>query len=110
MKNFINEGYTLDVTSGSNVTSGQLVILGSLVGVATTTAAAGTTFALKTSGVFELAKNSAEAWTIGAKIYWDTTNLWATTTVGSNVLIGRAAEIAANPSAVGRVLLARTIP
>ena len=110
MKNFILQGDTLDVSSGSNVVAGQLVILGSLLGVATTTALAGTTFALKTTGVFELPKSSAEAWTIGAKIYWDSTNLWATTTVGSNTIIGRAAEPAANPSSVGRVLLSRAIP
>ncbi len=107
MRNFIQQGDTLDVAAASNVVSGQLVFLGSLCGVATTTALAGTTFALKTTGVFEFVKNSAEAWTVGAKVYWDTTNLWATTTVGSNALIGRAAEPVANPSSVGRVLLSR---
>lgn len=109
MKNFIQEGDTLDVTSGSNVVSGQLVILGSLIGVATTTALAGTSFALKTSGVFELPKNSAEAWTIGEKLYWDATDGWVTATSTSNTQLGVASEVAANPSSIGRVLIRRFV-
>ena len=109
MKSFILQGDTIDVFAPTSVVSGQLVILGGLVGVATTTAAAGTTFALKTTGVFELPKLSTEVWTIGQKIYWDATNQWSTTTVGSNAQIGVAAEPAANPSAVGRVLIRRMI-
>ena len=107
MKNFIQQGDTLDVVAPANVTSGRLVIIGSLAGVATTTAVAGITFALKTTGVFELPKLTTEAWTVGAKVYWDATNLWATIVAGSNTLIGRASEPNANPSAVGRVLLSR---
>ena len=107
MKNFIQPGDTLDVTAAANVVSGQFVIMGALSGVATTTAVAGTTFALKTTGVFELPKLTTEAWTVGAKVYWDATNLWATIVAGSNALIGRVSEPTANPSAVGRVLLSR---
>ena len=109
MRNFINEGDTLDVVSSSNVTSGQLAIIGALVGVATTTALAGISFALKTTGVFELPKLSTEAWTVGQKVYWDGTNLWATIVAGSNTQIGIAAEPNANPSSVGRVLLRRFV-
>ncbi len=107
MRNFILQGDTLDVVAPSNVVSGQLVILTGLLGVATTTALAGTTVALKTTGVFELPKLSTEAWTVGAKVYWDATNKWATLTASTNAVIGRAAEPNANPSAVGRVLLSR---
>ncbi len=57
--------------------------------------------------MFELPKLSTESWTVGAKVYWDATNQWATITAGSNALIGRVAEPNASPSAVGRVLLSR---
>ncbi len=107
MKNFIQEGDTLDVTAVANVVSGQFVQIGNLGGVATTTALAGTTFALKTTGVFEVPKLTTESWTVGAKVYWDATNLWATITAGSNALIGRVTEPNVSPSAVGRVLLSR---
>ena len=108
MKNFINEGDTLDVVAPSGgVVSGSLYVIGSLVGVATTTVAAGVSFALKTSGVFELPKLSTDVFVAGAKLYWDATNLWLTVAAGSNTQVGVVAEPAANPSAVGRVLLRR---
>ena len=89
MKNFINEGDTLDVVAPTG----------------------GVTVALKTTGVFEFPKNQNEAWTVGQKVYWDTTNLWATITTGGSAttVIGRVAEPNANPSAVGRVLLSRSL-
>jgi predicted RecA/RadA family phage recombinase len=59
--------------------------------------------AVKTRGVFELPKVSAQAWTVGAPIYWDGTAGNATTVTTSNTLIGYATEAAANPSSVGRV-------
>lgn len=108
MKNFIQSGDTLDIVAPANVVSGQFVQVGFLGGIATTTALAGTTFALKTTGVFELPKLTSEVWGIGAMVYWDATNLWATIAPGtSNAVIGRASEPASNPSAVGRVLLSR---
>lgn len=56
-------------------------------------------------GVFDLPKTSAQAWTVGAKIYWDSANGLATTTASGNSLIGTALAAAANPSATGRVRL-----
>jgi predicted RecA/RadA family phage recombinase len=104
MKNFIQEGDTLTVAAPSGgVVSGALVIIGSLIGVAVMTAAVGVKVAVKTKGVFEFAKVSAQAWTVGAPIYWDSTAGNATTTSSGNTLIGYATEVAANPSAVGRV-------
>ena len=110
MKNFIESGATIDVVATSNVVSGQLVILNGLVGVAVTTALAGSTVALKRGGVYEQPKVSAQAWTVGVQIYLDaSTGLLTTAAINAasapNALIGRAAEPAANPSGVGRVLL-----
>jgi predicted RecA/RadA family phage recombinase len=104
VKNFIQDGENITVPAPSGgVLSGQLVIIGSLIGVATFAAAAGAPTSVKTKGVFELAKVSAQVWTVGAPIYWDSNASNATTTASGNTLIGYATEAAANPSAVGRV-------
>jgi predicted RecA/RadA family phage recombinase len=106
MKNFIEEGDSLTVPApAGGVVSGDLVVIGLLAGVAATTQAAGIPVAVKTTGVFELAKVSAQAWTIGQSIYWDAVAKNATTSNASTTLIGYATEPAANPSAVGRVRL-----
>lgn len=105
MKNFIQKGDTVTVPAPAAVTSGQIVVVGGLVGVAQYAAAIGEAVEIERVGVFELPKTSAQAWTVGAKLYWDAAASAVTTTVGSNLLIGAAAAAAANPSATGRVLL-----
>ena len=110
MRNYIESGSSIDVLAPVNVTSGQLLVVGDLVGCATTTALAGTTVALRRGGVVEQPKVSAQAWAVGVKVYLDvSTGLVTTAAVTAattpNTLIGRAAEPAANPSGVGRVLL-----
>jgi len=65
----------------------------------------GATVEAETAGVFEQAKVSAQAWTVGALIYWDDAAKLTTTVPTSNKLIGTATAVAVNPSAVGRVRL-----
>jgi predicted RecA/RadA family phage recombinase len=109
MKNFIQEGRSLDlIAPAGGVVAGNIVVIGSLIGVAATTAAQTLPFTMSRTGVYGLAKVSAQAWAAGAKIYWDSATKLATTTVGSNTLIGTAIEDAANPSSVGKVLLGPT--
>lgn len=104
MKNYIQPGDTLTVPAPTGgVLSGAPVIIGSLISIAVSTAAVGVAVAVKTKGVFELPKVSAQAWTIGVPVYWDATAGNATTTSSANTLIGYATEVAANPSGVGRV-------
>jgi predicted RecA/RadA family phage recombinase len=91
------------VAAPAAVNSGDIVIVGKLVGVATNTAAIGIPVAVKLTGVFELPKVSAEAWTVGAPINWLVGPKQAST--GAGALIGYASEPAANPSSVGRVRL-----
>lgn len=105
MKNFIQPGDVISATAPYALSAGDGALVGSLFGVASEDAANGAAVELQVTGVFELKKLSAEAWTVGAKIYWDNTNKQCTTVATANTLIGVATEAAANPSSVGRVLL-----
>ena len=104
-QNYIQAGDTLTLTAPYAVASGGGLLVGSLFAVALGTLASGASGSCMVEGVFELAKNSAEAWTVGLKVYWDNTNKVVTSTATSNTLIGCASEPAANPSGVGRVRL-----
>lgn len=106
MKNFIQHGDMITLVAVAAVTSGQLVRANSLVGVAATDAAIGEEVEVKTSGVFEVAKTSAQAWEIGQPIYMIAASGLATNVAGTgNYLIGVAAKAAANPSGNGAVRL-----
>lgn len=105
MKNYVSPGEHITVTAAADITSGQMVVAGAVFGVAQETVLSGAPVVLVRRGVFELPKTSAQAWTVGAKLYWDAANAVCTTTLSGNTLIGAAAAIAANPSATGTVLL-----
>lgn len=111
MKNYVQPGDTVTITAAADVTSGQLVNAGLLVGVAGTDALSGEEVAIKTNGVFELPKTSAQAWTVGAAIYMiPATGLCTTATTAGNILVGVAIEAAANPSPTGIVRLNGAAP
>lgn len=105
MKNFVQHGDIVTVPAPYDRLSGEGALVGTLFGVAQTDAASGDDVALVTRGVFEHAKTSAQAWTLGAAIYWDDTNKVFTTTASGNTLVGKAVAVAANPSATGTVRL-----
>lgn len=105
MKNYIQPGDTVTLIAPAVVASGAGVLVGSIFGVAAGAAASGAAVEVVTTGVFDLAKVEAQAWTQGARIYWDDTAKVATTTASTNKLIGVAVEAAANPTATGRVRL-----
>lgn len=109
MQNFVQDGETITLTAPYAVASGAGFLVGSLFAVACATAANGATVEGKTRGVCTLAKNSAEAWTVGLKLYWDNTAKVVTLTSTSNTLIGCAAAVAANPSSTGNVRLNGTV-
>lgn len=104
-KNYIQDDDILSLPAPSAVTSGDGVLFGVLFAVALVTLASGEVGSFRTEGVFSLPKASAQAWTIGAKIYWDDTNKVCTTTATSNTLIGAAVAVAENPSSTGAVRL-----
>ncbi|VDC31416.1 DUF2190 family protein [Pseudogemmobacter humi] len=105
MRNYIMPGEHLTITAAAPITSGQLVVVGDIVGVAQGDAEIGDDVVIVRRGIFELPKTSAQAWTVGAKVYWDAGNSLVTTTASGNKLIGAAAGVAANPSSFGLVLL-----
>jgi len=105
MKNFIQPGRIVEVLAPANVKSGEGVLVGSLFGVAEYDAVLGEPVAIVLEGVFTLPKTSAQAWSVGAKIYWDGVKCTTADGSGSNTLIGHALAVAANPSAAGIVRL-----
>lgn len=106
MKNYIQSPDIITIPApAGGVTSGDTVIVGGLIGIATTTAAEGVPVAVKRKLVCERPKVSAQAWTVGASVYWDATAKNATTVASGNTLIGFAAAAAGNPSAVGLVCI-----
>lgn len=105
MKNYIQPGEHITLTMAAAVLPGAGVLVGDIFGIAQGAAAQGEQVVLVRRGVFRLPKTSAQAWTVGAKIYWNDTDKVCTTAASGNKLIGAAVEPAANPSADGVVLL-----
>lgn len=113
--NYIQEGDVVTVAAPSGgVVSGAGVKMGVMFGVATATADEGDSVAVAVEGVFTLPKVSAQAWTVGAAIYWDDFAVGGavatTATTSGNLLIGVAAAVADNPSATGVVRLNGSFP
>lgn len=105
MKNYIQPGDILTLAAPYDVLAGAGMLVGSIFGVASTDALSGASVETAVEGVYRLAKTSAQAWTVGALIYWDNTNKVATSTASTNKLIGVAVAVADNPSATGLVRL-----
>lgn len=105
-KNYVQPGSVVTLTApAGGVKSGDGVLVGSLFGIAATDAIEGAEVEINTTGVYDVAKVDAQAWTVGAPIYFDSVAKLATTTVAGNTLIGVALAVATNPSATGRVRL-----
>lgn len=105
MKNFIQTGDSVTLTAPYDVASGDGLLVGAVFGVATLAALANADVETQLVGVVDLPKVSAQAWTIGAAVYWDNAAKNVTTVAGGNTKIGAALAVAANPSATGRVRL-----
>jgi len=105
MKNFIQSGAVVTVAAPAAVSSGDFVAVGAICGVAQHDAASGADVSIVRQGAFTLPKTSAQAWSVGEKLYWDSGNAVVTSTASGNTLIGAAHAAAANPSSTGEVLL-----
>lgn len=105
MKNYVQPGDTITVTAPAAIASGDGVLVGKLFGIAAIAAASGAEVEIKTTGVFNIGKNSAEAWAQGVDVYWDSAAKVMTTTATNNTLVAKAVLPADNPSGTGRVRL-----
>jgi predicted RecA/RadA family phage recombinase len=107
MKNYVQPGGTLTLTAPYAVTSGDGLLVGAIFGVAAGDGASGATIEAALTGVFDLTKIGSQAWTVGAKVYWDDTNKRCTTVATDNTLIGVAVEAVAGGASdtIGRVRL-----
>lgn len=105
MKTYIQPGETLTVPAPADVLSGAGVLVGSLFGLANGAALSGADVTISRKGVFSINKLAAQAWTVGAKVYWNDTAKECTTVASGNTHIGFAAEAAADPSPTGIVAL-----
>ena len=107
MKTYVQPGNTITLTAPYAVTSGDGLLVGSIFGIASGDAALGEPVETSLVGVFDLTKVGSQAWTVGAKVYWDDTNKRTTSVATSNTLIGVATEAVAGGAGdtIGRVRL-----
>jgi predicted RecA/RadA family phage recombinase len=105
MKNYLQAGEKITITAAAAIASGAGVLVGAMFGVAAGDALSGQDVTIVRKGVFSLNKLSAQAWTPGEAVYWDDTAKECTTVSAGNAQIGFAASAAADPSAVGTVVL-----
>ncbi|MBB5576376.1 MULTISPECIES: DUF2190 family protein [Rhizobium] len=104
MKNYIQEGDTLEMTAPTDVQSGDGVLVGKLFGVAAHSANQGERVNLDREGVYSLPKVAAQAWGEGIPVYWDA-GLVTSDATGGKTKIGYSANVAENPSDRGDVVL-----
>lgn len=105
MKNFVQPGTTLTLPAPYDLTSGAGFLVGALFAIACGDAAAGAQVQGVTGGVFTLPKTAAQAWAVGARIYWDDLNKRCDVDSAKGSLIGVATVVALNSSTVGHVRL-----
>lgn len=90
-KNYVEDGKTMDWTNSTvaDIASGDPVVVGALIGVAHGDIAVGENGVLHMTGVIALAKDEAEIWSAGDKLYFDTANGHVSATE-SDVVAGTA--------------------
>ena len=105
MKSFLQVGDTLTIPAPAVVLSGGVVIAGEIKGIAGGHAAVGEPVDVSVTGVFELPKVAANAFTLGAAVHWNAETGLATSTASGNTKLGVATEAAPADTATVRVRL-----
>jgi predicted RecA/RadA family phage recombinase len=108
MNNYVQTGDTLSFLAPYDVASGAGFLVGGIFAVAAGAALSGAPVEGSRVGVYDLAKVSAQAWVVGDPIYWNDSTKLLTNVPGDLPRVGFATEIAANPTAVGRLLIVPT--
>jgi predicted RecA/RadA family phage recombinase len=104
---FVHEGASIDYTPAADVAAGDVVVQGDLVAVAKLDIKTGKLGALAVAGVFDFAKNTGVAYTVGQILYWDDAANVVTTTATGNKLIGKVVRAAATTDTTVRVRLSQ---
>jgi len=108
MKNYVQDGKSLDFTASGTITSGQLVQVGNLHGVATTGATTGQQVVLQLEGVYTLPKLVAaagDACVLGEPVYFSSGSVSGTDASGTRLPVGIAMEAAAQAVTTVKVRL-----
>jgi len=108
--NYVQKGRVLSLVAPYSRTAGQAAMIGSLLGVAHYGVTNGEVGVFDFEGTWDLEKTSAQAWTLGDKVYWNTSTKVCSNIASDGPLVGVAMAAAANPSAAGRVRLNGTPP
>ena len=106
VRNFVQPGETVTLAAPYAVAAGGGIKVGSIFAIALAAAATGAVVEARRVGIWDVAKATGEAWTAWTtKLYWDDTNKRLTSTAGTNLLVGVAAQNHAAGDTTGRALL-----
>ena len=86
MKNYQQNGKSLDIVASAAYASGQLVVEGNIVGVAVADIASGETGSIACSGVYQLEKTSGASLAQGAIAYYNGTSKKLTATTSDDAV------------------------
>lgn len=109
MKNFVQEGTTIDYTNAISaaISSGSMFLLVDTVAVACTDIANPGSGAIALEGVFTIPKAAPLVIAAGDKLYWDDTNKVLNKTSSGNTFAGFATAPAVSAATTVNVKLAR---
>ena len=100
---FKQDGNCINYTAGdAGVNAGDIIIAGDLIGVAKHDIAPNTVGAIALGGCYNVIKD-AVAFTLGAKVYFNTTTRKAVATASGNTLIGVCVAAAATTDGIVEV-------
>lgn len=109
MKNYVNDGRTVEHTAAATIASGDVVVIGDNVGVALGDAATGESVTVAMNGRFSVAKTTGTAWSQGDKLDWDVSALefqkGLSSALGDVTDCAIAAIDAASGDATGEIIL-----
>lgn len=110
MKNYVQEGQSVDLTAPSGgVVGGSAYKVGAIICIAAAAAAVGETFVGYVEGVYDVPKATGAAWSEGDVVYWDDTAKNFTKTTTSNTKCGYAVAGALSGATSGRIRLVPSI-
>lgn len=102
-KIFVQNGHVMTFTATADVVSGQVIKLNGLVGVVLVDALTGEVSELATTGVYQVAKTSADTPSQFQKAYWNDTAKEFTTVASGNTLVGCFTEAYGNGDTMAHV-------